>query len=173
MLGVCLALIDDEEDKKAFETLYNRYRNLMLYVANQILHNKEEAEDAVAEAFLRIAKNFEKVHKDICPKTAGFFVLIVRNVSTDMYRKNKKSETIELEENSADVDFSRFSALEIEQAVGKLKTTDRDILFLAGIYGYTVKEISKLFNENENAIYKKISRAKAKLKKLMEEDKNE
>ena len=27
MLGVCMALIDDEKDKKAFEKLYNKYKN--------------------------------------------------------------------------------------------------------------------------------------------------
>lgn len=26
MLGVCMALIDDEKDKKAFEKLYNKYK---------------------------------------------------------------------------------------------------------------------------------------------------
>ena len=29
MLGVCMALIDDEKDKKAFEKLYNKYLSLI------------------------------------------------------------------------------------------------------------------------------------------------
>lgn len=35
MLAVCMALIDDEEDKNAFEMLYKNYRNLR----PQILYN--------------------------------------------------------------------------------------------------------------------------------------
>ena len=51
----------DIEDENIFERLYYKYRNLMYTVAFDILHNTSDAEDAVSEAFLRIAKNFSLV----------------------------------------------------------------------------------------------------------------
>ena len=39
MLGVCTALIDDEKDKKAFEKLYNKYKNKVHAISLNILKN--------------------------------------------------------------------------------------------------------------------------------------
>ncbi|MGN0612991.1 MAG: RNA polymerase sigma factor [Porcipelethomonas sp.] len=62
MLGIYLALIDDDDNKNLFEELYYEYRNGMYNIAFGILHNVEDAEDAVHEAFLCIANKFEKYH---------------------------------------------------------------------------------------------------------------
>ena len=169
MLAVCLALIDDDDDKKAFEILYNQYKNLMLNTAYKILGNKQDTEDSVQEAFFRIAKNFQIIHKEICPKTANQFVIIVRNISIDMYRKNKSQKTIVLNEDIAETDFDRFEVSEIKFALNKLNDQDKDLLYMYYIHGFSVKEISKLFNSKESAVYKRIQRARAGLKKILEE----
>lgn len=64
MVALYLSLIDKQEEKNRFEELYYRYRNLMYYIAYQVLHQDRDSEDAVQEAFFRIAKNMDKV-KDI------------------------------------------------------------------------------------------------------------
>lgn len=65
MVALYLSLIDKQEEKNRFEELYYRYRNLMYYIAYQVLHQDRDSEDAVQEAFFRIAKNMDKV-KDNC-----------------------------------------------------------------------------------------------------------
>ncbi len=65
---IYMAIIDEPGDRQKFEYLYRTYKGLMFYVANQILHNIEDAEDAVHEAFIAIAQNIKKflyrhVHK--------------------------------------------------------------------------------------------------------------
>ena len=62
MLQLYLQLLDTEEEKQGFELLYETYRKLMHWVANNILHDEKLAEDAVHEAFLRIIKNFHKIN---------------------------------------------------------------------------------------------------------------
>lgn len=42
-----LALIDTEEEKRKFVSLYENYRQTMYYAAYQILKNTHAAEDAV------------------------------------------------------------------------------------------------------------------------------
>ena len=89
MLSLYLTLIDTEEDKLRFTDLYERYRHLMFYVAQDILKDEHLAEDAVQEAFLRIAKNFHKVGEINCPRTRNFSVIIVRNTAiTIAYKRN-------------------------------------------------------------------------------------
>ena len=46
MIALYLALVD-EEQKDKFEQVYYKYRNLLYYVAYEILQNERDAEDAV------------------------------------------------------------------------------------------------------------------------------
>ena len=57
MLIYYLSLIDDPRDDEKFIQIYELYRNSMFNKANSILHNVQDAEDAVQEAFISIAKN--------------------------------------------------------------------------------------------------------------------
>lgn len=165
----------DSEDENAFERLYYKYRNLMYTVAFEILHNASDAEDAVSEAFLRIAKNFSLVEKKICPKTANQFVIIVRNISIDMYRKNKReSEQRGVIHEVSYSDFEGFECQSILSAINTLPQAMRDTLYLNCIYGFSPDEISGLLGAKPDAVYKRLQRAKSKLWEiLLEENKNE
>ena len=112
---IYLQLIDDPEEQSRFERLYTTYRSLMFHKANEILGNTQDAEDAVHEAFLAIAKNFDRVSTSDHRETASFTVKIVTNKAIDIYRRKKKhptteytdalsGETVELE---ADDDIAR------------------------------------------------------------------
>ena len=58
MLTLYLTLLDDEEDKNLFENLYYSYRKQMITVAQSVLQDSSDAEDAVHEVFLRIAVKY-------------------------------------------------------------------------------------------------------------------
>ena len=58
---IYLQMLETSEEKVRFEELVHTYKNLMFYVANQILNNDHDAEDAVQQAFFAILKNFRKL----------------------------------------------------------------------------------------------------------------
>ena len=64
MLQFYLQLLDTEEEQRDFTLLYETYRKLMHWIAKRILYDEGLAEDAVQEAFLRIAKNFYKIKEN-------------------------------------------------------------------------------------------------------------
>ena len=66
---IYLQMIETDEDRQKFIQLYETYRGLMFYVANRILHNTEDAEDAVHQAFLSIIENLDKISMVHCPKS--------------------------------------------------------------------------------------------------------
>ncbi len=74
MLGFYLVLIDDDEGKSQFEELYLKYRQDIYSVAYSILHNVEDAEDAVQQAFFKIADNFEKIRNIPCQEIKAYIV---------------------------------------------------------------------------------------------------
>ena len=55
MIALYLSLIDTPSDKTKFILLYEKYRRLMHYTAKEILKSDKLAEEAVQEAFIRIA----------------------------------------------------------------------------------------------------------------------
>jgi len=59
---IYLQMIESEDDKVKFEEIYRKYKSLMFYAANKILHNEQDAEDAVHMAFIKIAENIKKMN---------------------------------------------------------------------------------------------------------------
>lgn len=86
MINIYLSAFETAQDKSEFEDLYKKYRQKMYAVAYKILHNVEDSEDAVHNAFLKIANNFEKVKLIPCHKVKSYIIIIiiVRNTSINM-----------------------------------------------------------------------------------------
>ena len=164
MLQLYLQLLDTEEEKQGFELLYETYRKLMHWVANNILRDEKLAEDAVHEAFLRIIKNFNKINEILCPETRSFVVIIVRNIALNM-REQKKPED-EFHEVKEDISFGfdetadEICRQEIINVIMSLSDALKEVLMLYGYFGYTISEIAKLLDITEDAAYKRLQRAR-------------
>lgn len=176
MIQLFLVLIEDEEDKIRFEAAYYRYRNLMYVKAYEILKDSHRAEDAVQEAFLRIAKNFHKVGEVTSTETKNFFVLITERIAINMFQREEQFERLSEEslyqlENqvSNDVGISHLES-KVIMAILELPTNYRNILYLQSIYGYSLKETAKLLGISADAAKQRSSRAHKALKKELEEN---
>ena len=58
---IYLASIGTESEKSKFVQLYEADQGLMFHTAFRLLRQPEDAEDAVHEAFLYLAKNISKI----------------------------------------------------------------------------------------------------------------
>ena len=50
---IYLQMIDTPEERSKFEQIYLEYKGLMFHVAYDILHNEQDAEDAVHQGFCK------------------------------------------------------------------------------------------------------------------------
>ena len=73
---IYLQMLGSPEEKSILEQIYLEYRGLMYHVAYEILHNEQDAEDAVHHAFVKIAENIKKITDPVCPKTHSYVVTI-------------------------------------------------------------------------------------------------
>ena len=89
MLAIYLSMLETNEEKNQFEQLYIKYKQDMYAVAYGILKNKEDAEDAVHQSFLKIADNFSKVSQIPCHELKAYIVIICRNTAINIYRQNQ------------------------------------------------------------------------------------
>ena len=90
MLAICLALINDDEDKKSFEQLVKKFEKKLYTESFKILRSHELAEEAVWETFYRIADNFHKIHNLPVYKMEAYLIITIRNASYRLYNKEKK-----------------------------------------------------------------------------------
>lgn len=168
---ILLDLIEEQSDKEAFEAIYYEYRQLLFYVANMILHDEGDAEDAVIEAFIRLASNFKKTNKKVCHETRNYAVIIVRNVALDMIAKRTAVPVDDIEvlvdnrESHVDSVFDEASYSEICSAINDMPDAYSDILYLYYIDGFSIKEIAGSLKLNESAIRKRLERGRILLKK--------
>ena len=174
MLNFYLTLIDTDEDKLKFTDLYKQYRHLMFYVARRILGDEHLSEDAVQEAFLRIAKNFHKIGEVPCPQTRNFVVIITRNVAITMASHNNKNDIdtyTTMEESSASDDiFETISNKILVECILKLPEIYRDPLYLYHLYGYSFREIANLLSIPVETAKKRVQRARHLLRGFLEKE---
>ena len=192
MLQFYLQLLDTEEEQRGFTLLYEIYRKLMHWVAKGILRDEGLAEDAVQEAFLRIAKNFYKIKEILCPETRNFVVIIVRNAALAMQQKQARDaehcvydaaqgETQHASEDELHTILGQVScgfdetadsllAKELGLAVIGLPDKLREVLFLYGYLGYHMKEIAALLAISEDAAYKRLQRARNMLTQIWDRE---
>ena len=171
---VYLSMIETEDDRSRFEIIYHEYKRLMFYVANRILQNEYDSEDAVHQAFLKIAERIEKIDDPKCPKTRSLVVTIVERKAIDTYRARKKQSRLSLDEEYINVPVADEledvpARLHFAKAMALLPTRYRELLLLKYDCGYSDQEIAQMLSMSKENVKKTIQRAKAKLSAIMDE----
>lgn len=177
MLAVCMALIDEEYDKKSFEKLYNKYENRVYTISYRILKNKKLAEDATSETFLSLAKCFQKIKILEHHKLDCYIVITSRNTAMNMQKAETRQRTKNLHsEDIHSIDDRFFSndnlanidAIFLKQCIEKLTDIEQQILYLKFSCGLKYRKIAVSLNIKPSAARKRLQYAKEKLKKLLE-----
>lgn len=93
MISAALAVLESEEQRNELSDIYEQNVSNFYNIAFQHLHNKQDAEDAIQEAFLAIAKNPGPFFDVAVNKRISYINVIIRNTAYKMRdKKNKVSE---------------------------------------------------------------------------------
>ncbi len=145
-----LELLKDNDDRLAFETLYNRYWKKLLLHAEQKLNSYSEAEEVLQNVFLDIW-----VRRNSIEISYSFYTYISSAVKYQVFAqlaKRYKKDVIHASEdqiphigvNSTEEWFDYTESYsKIEQLVQKLPNKTKQVFKLSRIYGYSQKEISQ------------------------------
>ena len=169
-----LDLIDDDEDKERFRSLYIKYKGLMAYIINEKVHTKEDVEDVLQEVFFYIAKNFYKIGDINSNETKNFICIVTEGFAISQFRKEKRHiNNITFEEayatNASHDDFDTYNVTELKMLLNTLSDESRNILYLTYVFGLTSKEVAKIYGITDSNVRKKIQFAKAKIRKELQE----
>lgn len=179
MLALYLAYLDEAEDKILFEDIFYSYRKQMYTMAESILHNSNDSEDAVSAVFLRIAQKNWDVVRSIQSQTdlRNYLLKATKNISLNMIKFKKRDEislNVVTEYNTkydkylSDDTFVEFISNNIEydeviEAMKSLNDIYRDALYYHFVMEMTIPETAKSLNCTVSTTKKQLVRGKKML----------
>lgn len=158
--------IDQNQNLKSghlLEHLYVKYYKLVEYVAFLILREKFWAEDAAQEVFIKIYRNLVKFYDLDDTNCKRLIVCITKNVSKDIYNKNRNM--IYFEDCSSALFFKDDNfiyKIDYENMICEIKKLNpiyRDVI-LFKLSGYRDQEIAFILNISKDNVRKRFERAK-------------
>lgn len=178
MLSVYLMMIDNSDDKVKFEKVYKNFKNIMLNRAYEIVKERQLAEDAVHNAFLKIINNLPKIYDADSNETKWYVIVIVTNEAKKIY--NKENKILKAELMDMESDFNLEAIVEDKNIVEKVK---REIDLLPEIYRDTMslkyyndlsnKEISSVLSIPISTVKKRLQRGRKILIQKLGEKNND
>ena len=160
---IYLQALESQTDRARFEELYLAYRGLMFHVANSILCNPQDAEDAVHQAFLKVAEHMADVPAEPGPRTRALLVTIAERKAIDLYRSNARHPTVDLDELTPACGRPLSEDGTLAAAIAALPPRYREVLLLKFYNGYSNEEIARFLDAAPENIRQILSRAKKKL----------
>ena len=167
---------------KKFAALYEKYAELLLFYAKRDVRNQEDAEDVVAETFIKVSGHLDQLSDDLNDRrTYNYIVTIMKNTIRDLYRKRiRRPESLQ-EDNGADKTFStslhevddevllRVEARELMDRLDAMDDIYQIPFRLKFIHDFTDQEIADFMGISRMAAATRAHRAKEKLKRALEE----
>ena len=156
-------------DKDTFSTLVIQNQETLFHTAKAILRSDEDAEDAVQEAVCAAFERRESLRE--ADKFRTWLLRILVNKCYDTCRRRRPTVDLEdvadyLPAKSQD----HTERLTLWQAVMALSGDLRAVVTLFYYDGLSIREISGALGISEAAVKTRLSRGRAKLRQLLEEE---
>lgn len=165
----------EQQAKKKLEDIYRIHGNMMMNIAMGILHQQQDAEDAIQNSIIAMAKYINAVGDVEDYRTISYVRTVVRNTSIDIYRKKfrqdvsyeemlmETSDCFDLEKMICDSEEIRRIVVAIDQ----LEESYREVLSLFYFNELSPREIADVLNRPYNTVRSQINRARKRLLKLL------
>ena len=158
-------------DNQAFSELIISIENELYKIARTRLRNEEDIKEAVQETIIKSYSSIKKLRNNRFFKT--WIIKILINECNNIYRKTKKNNFEEYDENTVKIEATNELKTKIDNLdffilIDSLNYTERIVLTLFYLEEFSTKEIAKILKEPEATIRTRLSRARNKLKKVIE-----
>ncbi|MBK8610578.1 MAG: sigma-70 family RNA polymerase sigma factor [Chitinophagaceae bacterium] len=159
-------------DTQAFSMLVNRYKDMVFSLSLKLIRNREEAEEAAQDSFVKVFRSLNKFKGD--SKFSTWLYKVTYNTGLDQVKKNKRTQPVlaideyteaEVKELSSFIDRIEESERKqvIQNCLDQLPNEDNFLLTLFYFEEQSVKEIAKIMGINDNHVKIKLHRGRKKL----------
>jgi RNA polymerase sigma-70 factor (ECF subfamily) len=179
MLQIILA-IKNENERMLVEEIYETYEKHMYMIAFGILHNQQDAEDAVNNTVIKIIRYIDKFVDISCKETKRLIVIYTRSVAFNMYKLKKRKLNFSLPvSDDEDTDYEirdEETSLEdivindetisiVRKSIEKLDVKYRDVIILKYYHHLKNAQIADILGISESAVNSRLTRARQLIKK--------
>ena len=143
-------------------------REKLLHVAQRLLEDAFDAEDAVQETYLRLWKMREQLYNH--PNIPGFTMQTLKNLCIDKIRMRKEHLSLEYaswsdESRRPDVIAEQKNSTDIiRKIIATLPELQQLIMLMRDVEGYELKEIADIIGSGTSAVTMNLSRARKKVR---------
>lgn len=175
MLLLYLNMLETEEEKRNFERLYYRFRYMMAKIAFDILKDRQDTEEAVHNALVKITRYPKAVADPDSPSTRNFVCLTTRHAALNLLRRRNRelAEPVENIEELAVIHPEPLQGMvtdSLVRAITKLPEKYRSVLQLRVQYELTDKKIGDILHIAPATARKRLQRARELLKEILEKE---
>jgi RNA polymerase sigma factor (sigma-70 family) len=143
-----------------FSEKYNLYGDMLFRVCMVYLGNKEDVEEAMQEAFIKLIYNCPKFNNKEHEK--AWFIKITINICKDMLRSLWHKRVVKM--NKIEIYYDSPSDIYIMEEILKLPTKYKGVIHLYYFEGYSITEISEILKITESAVKMRLKRGRDILK---------
>lgn len=144
----------------------------MYNVGYRIVHNEEEAQDVLQEAFISAFRNLDSYRGDA--SFGSWLKRIVVNKALNALNRRKfepipENEDWDVAESETEGTYrGELTVEKVKEGIAQLPTGYRTVLSLYLIEGYDHQEISEIMGFTESTSKSQLNRAKQKLRELLD-----
>lgn len=175
-----LLLADHPEDADFLEDIYHSHHRLLYGQALQVLRHREDAEDVVQAAMLKLAKKVHILRGLERNKLASYLVITVRNTAINLYKQRRLHQ-----EHQAAVPLhiipdaagagpeaqalDRDGVEQVKAAIRRLPPRERDAMVLRYVQGLSDSEVADALGIQAVSARALLSRGRQRLKAYLME----
>ena len=163
-----LRLIEENSmEKEQFTRLAGKYLKSIYKVALCNLRNAADAEDVTQEAFCALLNSRNYFEDD--EQVKRWLIRVVTNKSKDLFRSAWRQHVVPLENLNMESDAFEPQEQELLGVLQQLPLKYRTVIHLYYYEEYSTGEIAQILACSETSVRKRLSRARDKLRMILEE----
>lgn len=152
-------------DDTRIENIINLYGDLLYRTGIMILGNPQDVQDVLQEVMLKVLQKMPEFHDSEHEK--AWLLRVTINLCKDMLRFRFRHQYIQIDE--LEIEAVETDDRRLLQEIIQLPPRWRIVLLLHYVEGYSLKEIADILSVSENAVKKRMQRAKKALRAKLEE----
>ncbi|MBQ7133452.1 MAG: sigma-70 family RNA polymerase sigma factor [Ruminococcus sp.] len=158
--------------KQLFSEIYNENSDSILRLCYMYLKDKELAQDATQETFLKAYRKFYSF-KELSSINTWLTSIAINTCKNIIRKSNYKEKDISLEEVEYQLSYAMSDndkTLAVSDAVTSLPQDYREIILLRYYRDLPIKDIAKLLSLPQTTVNYRLLKAKSLLKDILKED---
>ena len=181
MLQFLISTVEDSGDKLVFEDIYYKYKDATMRRALRLLNgNHYDTEEALQMAWIQIFRNIDKIRTRNEKAISTYIMKTVEYKSINVAKKNKAwqetkeelmiSKTECISDDALYLLCAKESEEKIKEVIVGMEDKHKDVLIFFYLHGLKVGTIAEHMGISQNAVRKRIYRAKNALAEKLEQE---